>query len=109
MACALGLVAGIFAAPQAANAGTEKLGQSRGMGTALSFTGKEEPAERNYDDKTKAEIQRNNDAFKNYEARETKEQRVARQMALMRKIANKELESTGRGGAAGVITSDSGS
>lgn len=102
-AAALGLVAGILLAPQAANAGTTKLGASGGMGTALSFTEVEEPGTREYDAKTQEEIERNKAAFKRAEAQETKEQRVARQMAKIKKIANYELESTGRGASAGVV------
>jgi len=103
MAAALGLVAGLILAPQAANAGTTKLGGSCGMGTACSFTEKEEPGERVYTEKEKEEIEKNKAAFKRYEASETKEERVARQMAKMRKIARAEMLASGNGDDAGVI------
>jgi len=96
LAAALGLVAGIFASPQAAVAGTCKLGACGGMGTAYSFTEKEEPGVRPYSEKAKEEIAKNKEAFQKYAAKETKEERVARQMKQMKAIAKDELTYTGR-------------
>eukprot|EP00929_Paragymnodinium_shiwhaense_P105952 TRINITY_DN709_c0_g1_i13.p1 TRINITY_DN709_c0_g1~~TRINITY_DN709_c0_g1_i13.p1 ORF type:complete len:193 (-),score=59.72 TRINITY_DN709_c0_g1_i13:192-707(-) len=96
-AAAMGLLLGLFSAPQGALAGTCKLGACGGMGTAISFTEKEEPAKvKGLPEKVKEEMERNRKAFDAGMEKESKEDRVARQMKKMREIAKQELTYTGR-------------